>query len=116
MLHRCSRYGMASCFPSHGSSGSRGMQRVLPQCDIGELFFPSLLVLSLWMSKGHAPMVDESGRPVTPRQHEQKVFVFIDNRVLCTYKPLKVLSIETATMRTNCTPTPIRETSGYPGM
>src|SRR5215831_2258293 len=66
MLHRCSRYGMASCFPSHGSSGSRGMQRVLPQCDIGELFFPSLLVLSLWMSKGHAPMVDESGRPVTP--------------------------------------------------
>src|SRR5215831_10123915 len=40
------------------------------------------------------------------RQHEQKVFVFIDNRVLCTYKSLKVLSIETATMRTNCTPTP----------
>src|SRR6267378_217515 len=43
------------------------------------------------------------------RQHEQKVFVFIDNRVLCTYKSLKVLSIETATMRTNCTPTPARE-------
>src|SRR5712691_4188069 len=42
------------------------------------------------------------------RQHEQKVFVFIDNRVLCTYKSLKVLSIETATMRTNCTPTPAR--------
>src|SRR5215831_8325751 len=41
------------------------------------------------------------------RQHEQKVFVFIDNRVLCTYKSLKVLSIETATMRTNCTPTPV---------
>src|SRR5262249_33315149 len=40
------------------------------------------------------------------RQHEQKVFVFIDNRVLCTYKSLKVLNIETATMRTNCTPTP----------
>src|SRR5262249_37689511 len=50
------------------------------------------------------------------RQHEQKVFVFIDNRVLCTYKALKVLSIETATMRTNCTPTPNGHQAATPGL
>src|SRR6266545_4394124 len=66
MHHSCSRYGVASCFPSRGSSGSRGIQRVLPQYAIGEPIFPYLLVLSLCISKGHAQIVDESGRPVTP--------------------------------------------------
>src|SRR6266542_801223 len=71
MHHSCSRYGVASCFPSRGSSGSRGIQRVLPQYAIGEPIFPYLLVLSLCISKGHAQIVDESGRPVTPLVDER---------------------------------------------
>src|SRR5499427_6090719 len=72
MHHSCSHYGVASCFPSRGSSGSRGIQRVLPQCDIGEPIFPHLFVLSLCMSKGHTQMADESGRPVTPSYRQAR--------------------------------------------